>query len=263
MGESERNYAALHTGELPIALANLLFANLEGRMLSLEVKNVIYALSRIGESDKPSFFGSKYEKVLFISMLAMFVLIVISGIIFYFTKVPWLKFLALILTLAFYFNAMLWQLSLVIPILKFFRNPAGDFLKIVESSASKEVSSMTGLATVSTEAIQYVADRLVLAKQQLHARMAFLVGAVEKVGALPGVAASLLALSKVSESEMFKSNNESLYVYIALAFFVLYGFAVIGLMICQKFEIYVGVLQHYLQYRANNPLSGDAESGAR
>lgn len=232
-------------------------------MLSLEVANIIYTLSRIGKAEKPSLFGSKYEKALFISMLAIFGLIIISGIIFYFTKVPWLKFMALVLTLAFYFNAMLWQLSLVIPILKFFRNPAGDLLKVVESDASKEVSSMTGLASVSTEAIQYVADRLVLAKQQLHARMAFLVGAVEKVGVLPGVVASLLALSKVSETEMFKSNNESLYVYIALAFFVLYGFAVVGLMICQKFEICAGVLQHYLQYRANKPLNSYVKSNAR
>lgn len=232
-------------------------------MFSSEVTSVISALSRIGKADRPSFFGNKYEKVLFISMMTIFGLIITFGVVFYFTKIPLLKLLALILTLIFYFNAMLWQLSLVIPFLKFFRNPAGDLLKVVESSASKEVSSMTGLAPISTEAIQYVADRLLLARQQLHARMAFLVGAVEKVGVLPGVVASLLALSKVSESEMFKSNSESLYLYIALAFFVFYGFAVVGLLICQKFEIYAGILQHYLQYRANKPLNSDAKSGAR
>lgn len=232
-------------------------------MFSSEVTDVISALSRIGKADKPSFFGNRYEKGLFISMIVIFGLIAASGIIFYITKFPWLKLLAIILTLVFYFNAMLWQLSLVIPILNFFRNPTGDLLKVVESSASKEVSSMTGLAAVSTEAIQYVADRLVLAKQQLHTRMAFLVGAVDKVGVLPGVVASLLALSKMSESAMFKSGSESVYVYIALAFFVFYGFAVIGLLICQKFEIYAGVLQHYLQYRANKPLNGDAKIGAR
>lgn len=232
-------------------------------MFASEVTNVIGALSRIGKTDKPSFFGNKYEKALFVLMTAIFVLIAVSGLGFYVTKAPLLKLLALILTLAFYFSAMLWQLSLVIPMLKFFRNPTGDLLKILESSASKEVSSMTGLAPVSTEAIQYVADRLILAKQQLNARMAFLVGAVEKVGLLPGVVASLLALSKVSEAEIFKSNNESLYVYIALAFFVFYGFAVLGLMICQKFEVYAGVLQHYLQCRANKFHNCNAKSCVR
>jgi len=110
---------------------------------------------------------------------------------------------------------------------------------------------MTGLATVSTEAIQYVADRLILAKSQLSTRMSFLVGAVDKVGVLPGVVASLLAVSEVSHSNMFKTEYP-VYLYIALALFVLYGFSVIGLLVCQKFEIYAGILEHYLQYRTNS-----------
>jgi hypothetical protein len=232
-------------------------------MFSAEVTNVIGALSRIGKTNNPSFFGNKYEKGLFISMVTIFGLIMASGLVFYVTRGSWLKFLVLILTLAFYFSVLLWQLSLVISMLKFFRNPADDLLKILESSASREVSSMTGLAPVSTEAIQYVADRLVLAKQQLSARMSFLIGAVEKVGVLPGVVASLIALSKVSEAEIFESNNESLYFYIAIAFFVFYVFAVVGLLICQKFEVYVGVLHHYLQYRANKHPSVNTKSSAR
>lgn len=229
-------------------------------MLSSEVTKVIYSLSRIGNSDKPGLFLSKYEKKLFIVMIAVFIFMIVSGMFFYFTKIIWLKLLALILTLVFYFSAILWQVSIIIPMLRFFKNPTSDFLKVIESSATNELSAMTGLATVSNETIQYVADRLNLANQQLRARTAFLVGAVEKVGVLPGVIASLLALTKVSEVDIINGSSDNLYVYIAFALFIFYGFAVMGLLICQKFEVFSGVLTHYLHFRANKPFDYEAET---
>lgn len=231
-------------------------------MLSSEVAKVISTLYRIAEEGKPDFFGSKYGKWLCISMLAIFSFMVVLAVLFHFTGSPWLKLVAIILTLVFYFSALLWQVSLVIPALKFFRNPTGDLLKVIQSGATNELSSMAGLATVPTEAIQYVADRMNLASRQLWTRTAFFVGAVEKVGVLPGIIASLVALSKVSEKNIINADGENIYFYIASALFIFYGFAVVALFICQKFEVFSGALNHYLHFRANRPADCDAEIAA-
>lgn len=260
MGISTASQGSLHGGQSVIWSIRYYLGY---KMFSSEVATVISALSRIGKQNKPSFFSNKYEKCFLYTMLLILASIIVLGVCYYCFKITWLKVFLLILTLFFYLIAIAWQLLLVTPILKFFKDPTGNFLTDLELSVSREISSMTSLASVSNNSIQYVHDRLVLVNSQLNTRMAFLLGAVEKVGVLPGVIASLFALSKMSEKKPLIMNGEDVYFYIALVLLVLYVFSLVFLMVGQKFEIYIGVLKHYLQYRSDKvPTKGlkDPES---
>lgn len=214
-----------------------------------EVSLVVLALSKIEQKTGVSFFSSKFEKYVFIAMVLIFSLIVIAGIVFLFFRNSIVEIIALTLTLIFYLIAMIWQISLIIPIFKFFKNPTEELLQVFQAQATKEISSMSNFSVISLEALDYLSERLLLAKEQLHQRMAYLMGAVDKVGVLPGFIASFLALSKVLESKTFPVENKQLYIYAAIGFCILYVFSMVSMLICQRFEVYSGILKHYLKSR--------------
>lgn len=220
-----------------------------------EVALVVSALAQIENKSAASFFNNKYEKNLFFAMFGLFILILVVGFGYFFSKHPALEMLLITLTLVFYLVAMCWQIALVIPAVKFFKNPTGQLLQSFEESAAKELATINSLSNVSPETIEYLSDRLILAKEQLNKRMAFLIGAVEKIGLLPGLVASLLALSKLSETKPFSIESKELYIYGALAFFIFYAFSMVSMLVSQKFEVYSGVLKHYLKARDLNKSS--------
>ncbi len=225
-----------------------------------EVALVVSALAQIKNNSATGFFNNKYEKKLFVAMSGLFMLIIAVGITYFVSKNPRLELPLILLTLVFYLVAMCWQIALVIPIIKFFKNPTGQLLQSFEESAANELATINSLSNVSPETIEYLSDRLILAKDQLNKRMAFLIGAVEKIGLLPGLVASLLALSTLSKTEPFAIESKELYIYGALAFFIFYAFSIVSMLVCQKFEVYSGVLKHYLKARDLNKSSDSPQS---
>lgn len=217
-----------------------------------EVSLVVLALSKIEKKTGVSFFDSKFEKFVFIAMVFIFSLIVIAGIAFLFYRNSIVEIIAIGLTLLFYLVALIWQISLITPIFKFFKNPTEQLLQVFQERATREISSMSNFSIISLETLEYLSQRLLLAKEQLHQRMAYLMGAVDKVGVLPGFIASFLALSKVLESKTFPVENKQLYIYAAIGFCILYVFSMVSMMICQRFEVYSGILKHYLASRKND-----------
>jgi len=217
-----------------------------------EVSIVVSALAQIKTTSSASFFNSKFEKNLFVLMIVLFLLILTVGFTYFFSKNPSLETPLILLTLVFYLVAMAWQIALIIPAFKFFKNPTGELLQVFEESAAKEIATISSFSGVSLETLDYLSDRLILAKEQLNKRMAFFIGAIEKIGLLPGLVASLLALSKLSEAKNIPIENKEIYIYAALAFFIFYAFSMVSMVVSQRFEVFSGVLKHCLKTRNIN-----------
>lgn len=220
-------------------------------MFPSEVSLVVSILSKTEGKKKASFFGSEYEKYLFVTMVSIFCLMMVAGTIFFFFRNSTIEITVITLTLLFYLAAMTWQISLIVPIFTFFKNPTAQLLQVFESGAIKEISSMNSFEDISLETVEYLSNRLLLAKEQLHRRMAYLMGAVDKVGILPGLVASFLALNKILESKVLPVEDKQLYIYAAIAFCFLYAFSISAMLICQRFEVYAGILKHHLKCRTD------------
>lgn len=218
-------------------------------MSSSEISVVISELSKIEQKTDVSIFNKKYEKRLFMAMIAIFVLIAITGITFHFSGIKVLELVIILLMLFFYAVAIIWQIFSFIPIVKFFKNPTANLLSAVEASASKEVLTMRGLSDISVETLEYLSKRFSLAKDQLSQRMSYLMGAVEKVGVLPGVIASVLALKEFFGSQSLSDEHRYWFFTAAICFSILYLFSLIAMLVSQRFEVYSGVLKHHLEFR--------------
>ena len=65
--------------------------------------------------------------------------------------------------------------------------------------AKDEAAVFEGLDGLSTESIKYVANRLGNSSTQLSQIRSFLLGAIEKVGIIPGLLATVIAISSLAD----------------------------------------------------------------
>jgi len=82
----------------------------------------------------------------------------------------------------------------------YFKNFTGEIVAIVADSAKDEAALFKAFDGCSTQAIKYVANRLEHASAQLGQLRTFLLGAIEKVGIVPGLLATVIAISNIAES---------------------------------------------------------------
>ena len=129
----------------------------------------------------------------------------------------------------------------------FFSDPAGSFLDGMGDLASYEVTMFEQFDELSIESIQYVAKRLQSSSTQFNRLRSFLVGAIEKVGIIPGLIASALALSKVASSSGF-----SWLEVVSFLLVLLYALMFPLMEASIKFERYALILEEYLECKCNN-----------
>lgn len=82
----------------------------------------------------------------------------------------------------------------------FFKDFAGEIIGYAADQAKDEATLFEELDEFSTESIKYVANRLENSSKQLGQIPTFLLGAIEKVGIIPGLLATVIAISKVADS---------------------------------------------------------------
>jgi hypothetical protein len=76
----------------------------------------------------------------------------------------------------------------------------GQIIGFAADAAKDEAALFEAFDKRSTESIKYVADRLDHASTQLGQLRSFLLGAIEKIGIIPGLIATVIAISNLSNS---------------------------------------------------------------
>jgi hypothetical protein len=81
-----------------------------------------------------------------------------------------------------------------------YKDFTGQIIDGAAGSAKDEAALFESLNELSAQSIEYVANRLEQASTQLGQIRTFLLGAIEKVGIIPGLLATAIAISKVADS---------------------------------------------------------------
>ena len=85
----------------------------------------------------------------------------------------------------------------------FYKDFTGEVIGFASEASKEEAELFEGLNELSTESIKYVANRLENSSTQLGQIRAFLLGAIEKIGIIPGLLATLIAIYNVSNTTGF------------------------------------------------------------
>lgn len=82
---------------------------------------------------------------------------------------------------------------------KFFGNATDEVIDVTEQAALDEVALFASLDSLSTQSIEYVTKKLERTANQIGSIRSFLLGAIEKVGIIPGLLATLIAMSQIAQ----------------------------------------------------------------
>ena len=82
----------------------------------------------------------------------------------------------------------------------FYKDFTGEVIGFASEASKDEAELFEGLNKLSTESIKYVANRLENSSTQLGQIRAFLLGAIEKIGIIPGLLATLIAIYNVANT---------------------------------------------------------------
>lgn len=85
----------------------------------------------------------------------------------------------------------------------FYKDFTGEIIGIAADTSKNEANLFEAFEELSTESIQYVANRLDQTSSQLGQLRSFLLGAIDKVGIIPGLLATIFAISKIADSTGF------------------------------------------------------------
>jgi hypothetical protein len=81
-----------------------------------------------------------------------------------------------------------------------YKDFTGQIISGAAAGARDEAALFEAFDELSTQSIEYVANRLDHASTQLGQIRSFLLGAIEKIGIIPGLLATVIAISKVADS---------------------------------------------------------------
>ncbi len=81
-----------------------------------------------------------------------------------------------------------------------YKDLTGQIIGICADAAKDEAIMFEAFDDLSTQSIEYVANRLEHGSTQLGQIRSFLLGAVEKIGIIPGLLATVIAISKITNS---------------------------------------------------------------
>jgi len=81
-----------------------------------------------------------------------------------------------------------------------YKDFTGQIINIAADSAKDEAALFESFDELSSQSITYVANRLERDSAQLGHIRSFLLGAIEKVGIIPGLLATVFAISKITDS---------------------------------------------------------------
>ena len=166
-----------------------------------------------------------------------------------FGKIPSFAFSALILVSISYSGMLIFQLALLIEsrngIITFFKNPLTMILDRVKDETILDHNKLSSLADTENEVINQIRRHLISEKESFERRVGVLVGALEKVGLIPGLVTLYLAWAKVMGKSI------SVDPWLAVSVFTLYFIAFYCHHLFSRMERYIGTIDEIIEYRIN------------
>jgi len=123
-----------------------------------------------------------------------------------------------------------------------FFNTTEDLLKGLSQGTQTQTELFIKLDEFSVESINYVSQRLKYSHEQIGVVKSMLIGTIEKVGFIPGVAATLLALHQTKEITGF-SFFDGLSIGLMLFYFMFFKLMSAAL----TFKNFAFILEQYIK----------------
>lgn len=170
-------------------------------------------------------------------------------------KTPSVAFAVLFLISIGYIGMIAFQISLIIEerrnLLLFLKNPLTIILNRVKDETTLDYSKLCSLNDVQPEVLCHAYRHLITERESFERRTGILVGALEKVGLIPGFATLYLAWSKLAEQKI------SIDPWIAGAVFVLYFFAFYFHLLFTRLDRYIATLDEIIKEQNIQVTHGD------
>lgn len=171
----------------------------------------------------------------------------IVGGLWLYEMVPNIGFAALVLISFGYLGMIAFQVSLLIEnrqqIGLFFKNPLSTILQRVERETILDYTKMFSALESEIDVLRHVRRHLMIERESFERRIGVLVGALEKVGLIPGFITLYLAWAKFSEQSL------SIDPWIAVSVFVLYFFAFYFHYLFSRMDRYIGTLDEIIEVK--------------
>ncbi len=179
------------------------------------------------------FYDNKFEKLI-LTIIGLSVIFFVSTIFFENTK----NF-AYISALVFLFFIFLYSLATSISSFLFIKNPVKFYLKNLIGNLKKESFVISQLSEKDPESLKATYERLEFESNKLNSRVCFLVGALDKVGIIPGLIALYFAFIEGTGESNFNNIPD-----VILTFLVgLYAGAFISRRITGRIENMIFILK--------------------
>jgi hypothetical protein len=146
--------------------------------------------------------------------------------------------------------AVVYQLTIVIPAVKMFGDPAKTVAEPAIQHFDADVQAITDLAnTYEQHHLDYACDRLTQVVEQMKFRVGFMIGAIEKVGIFPGAIAGYFYAKEILEKPSYASSGLE-WVFAGLVAF--YIMATVFMTASQRIERLALVAKHAAAKKTTN-----------
>lgn len=190
-------------------------------------------LTAKAQPKKFTFYDTKLQKWLFQLTILLLALGAIAGAVSYFSKNSNLALAGIALILSAEVTFLAYWLAQLVPDLAKMRNPEKDFITPYVQTFNDDIDLISELVSTNDDHhLQYAAQGFSLLAEQLRARIALLVGAIDKVGIIPiGITTYFSAAKLLKEGAMFGGAE-----WVLLTLVLLYLFAIRMSLVAQWLE---------------------------
>lgn len=156
----------------------------------------------------------------------------------------WLSLFILLLLLLFYVSVFVFQIIEFVKtsedLKTIFRNPLTSSLEKVSEDCKRGVEFISRLQTLDRESISFVHDQVVHEHQAFASRVGLFVGAIDKVGVLPGLISLYISWQNLGASD---TSNFTIKYTIPIAIASLYAFALYAHFSLLRLGMYASFLK--------------------
>jgi len=172
---------------------------------------IVYTLigeyrDKVNSADHESDKNKKRDLIFKINLIALVIVVSLYSALSFLPESMWgsgfntirliLQFMVLLIYILCAISVSLQYLS----VRDVFKDFTGQIIGVASDSAKDEADLLKGLDNVSKESIEYAAYRIENSSIQLTQLRSFLIGAIEKIGIIPGLLATVIAINKVANT---------------------------------------------------------------
>ena len=229
---------------------------IDHQYLELELISIYNAIERYEESittptKKKPFFKNPQSKIIikryFLLPLFLFSIFTTSVLIMGLPLI-YIKSAFLILLLTWYVIIPTLQIMEIYAdrddLLQFFRNPNKIIIEGLYMTINSDCILANALKDKSIEALRLIKNRISVQQTAMVIRLGTLIGAIEKIGIIPGLITLYLAASS--------NHNELIPLIAAIVVFILYLFSFYIHFSLPRFTLYIKLIESEIENKSGN-----------